>query len=241
MIETIKKWEFVSEDTIIHRDRILTRIRALMDYPNDHVKAGELGGYIEKPENLSDWGWVGGKAKVFDNARICGDGFVYGNGQVYDNARVFGSGLVYNNARLCGDALVRDNGRVHGSARVCDHGRVSGSGRVYGNAIVYGNGHVYGDGCILDRAEISGHTCVSGNGYVKNDDDIIVFNSVGSMRGTLTAHRQKNGSVILVRGCFTGSIEEFLAESAETHRTFPDIKREYELIIEVIKHRFKLS
>lgn len=229
MTETIKKWEFVPEDTIFHTGLKLTRIRALVDYPNGHAKAGELGGYIEKSENLLDWGWVGDNAKVYDDARVSVDGLVYGNGQVYDNARVFRDGLVYDNARVYGDASVHDNGRVYGNARVYDRGRIRDSGRVFHLSEVCGDGVV------------SNYACIASNGYVSDAKDVIIFNNVGTENETLTAHRQKDGSVNLVRGCFSGDIDKFLTASAETHRNMFDIKREYELIIEVIKHRFKVS
>lgn len=40
-----------------------------------YAKEGELGGYIEKEENLSQEGnaWVLGNALVYDNARVSGD------------------------------------------------------------------------------------------------------------------------------------------------------------------------
>lgn len=277
MTDTVKKWEFVPEDTIFHTGLKLTRIRALVDYPNGHAKAGELGGYIEKSENLLDWGWVGDNAKVFDNAQVYGNAKVYGNGQVYGNAgvlgfgQVYGDGQVYDNGRVTDNGQVYEDGKVHGDGRVCHHGKIYGNGQIYDNGLVhdfglvYGNGRVYGDGLVCDYGQVhgngmvydngqvrdysevcnegvvAGQVCVSSNGYVANIEDVILFYNVGTEKDTLTAHRQKDGSVNLVRGCLSGSIEEFLAASAVTHRNLPDIKREYELIIEVIKHRFKIS
>ena len=48
-----KRWEFVKKDVIApDDDRVLTRIRALVDMPLHNVKAGDLGGYIEHKRNL---------------------------------------------------------------------------------------------------------------------------------------------------------------------------------------------
>ena len=49
---------------------------------------GELGGYIEKEENLNQDGdaWVSGDAWVYGNARVSGDARVYGNAQVSGKA-----------------------------------------------------------------------------------------------------------------------------------------------------------
>ncbi len=61
------------------------------------VVKGELGGYIEKEENLS---------QVYGNAWVYGNARVYGNAQVYGDAQVSGDARVYGNARVSGDAWV---------------------------------------------------------------------------------------------------------------------------------------
>ena len=72
----IKKYEFTEETKVIC-GRKLHKIRALRDF-ND-VKAGDLGGFIEKEENLSHEGncWVYNNAKVYDNAIIYGCAVIY--------------------------------------------------------------------------------------------------------------------------------------------------------------------
>lgn len=66
----MKKYELTDETTTV-RNVVLCRIRALKDFGD--VKAGELGGYIEKEENLSQEGnaWVSGNA---DYATVKGFG-----------------------------------------------------------------------------------------------------------------------------------------------------------------------
>ena len=65
----MKKYEFTGE-TLDWYNRILHRIRALKDFGN--VKAGDIGGWIEKEENLAHEGdcWVYGSAKVYGSAII---------------------------------------------------------------------------------------------------------------------------------------------------------------------------
>ena len=62
------------------------RIKALKDFGD--VKAGELGGYVEKEENLSRNGdaWVFGNAWVFGDARVSGDAWVSDNASVSGDA-----------------------------------------------------------------------------------------------------------------------------------------------------------
>ena len=57
-------------------NRILYQIEALKDFGD--VKAGDLGGYIESEENLSQYD----NAWVFDNARVYGNACVFGDAQI---------------------------------------------------------------------------------------------------------------------------------------------------------------
>ena len=59
------------------------RIRALRAFAD--VKIGDLGGFVETKQNLSNMGnaWVYGNAKVYGNAEVCGDA------KVCDNANIF--------------------------------------------------------------------------------------------------------------------------------------------------------
>ena len=85
----MKKFELTSE-FVTFLGKKLFRIKALISFGN--VEEGELGGYVEKEENLSNDGnaWVSGDAMVSGNARVCGNARVYGNAEVYGNARVYG-------------------------------------------------------------------------------------------------------------------------------------------------------
>ena len=108
----MKKYELTKETNTLVDGTVLHRIRALRDIPRYGVNAGDLGGLIEKYDNLSQDGdaWVSGDAKVSDNACVRGDALVFGNAWVYgdaevnDNARVSGNALVFGNACVRGDA-----------------------------------------------------------------------------------------------------------------------------------------
>ena len=87
----MKKFELTSE-FVTFLGKKLFRIKALISFGN--VEEGELGGYVEKEENLSNDGnaWVSG------NARVSGDAEVSGNARVYGNAEVSGDAMVHDNA-----------------------------------------------------------------------------------------------------------------------------------------------
>lgn len=84
----MKKFELTNDFITNIFGKKLFRIRALIEFGD--VKAGELGGYVEKEENLSH----DGKAWVYDNAKV------YGNARVYDNALVYTNAEVYDNAEV---------------------------------------------------------------------------------------------------------------------------------------------
>ena len=109
--EEVKKYELTSE-TKVFLGKTLYRIKALVQFGN--VNAGDLGGWIEKEENLSQ----SGNAWVYGDARVSGNAWVYGDARVSGNARVSGDASVY------GDAEVYGNARVYGNAEVCKIGAV---------------------------------------------------------------------------------------------------------------------
>ena len=77
----MKKYELVTDMSISVLGRKLFKIRALVDFTTkwgETVHAGDLGGYLEKEENLSH----DGDAWVFGNAKVYGDAWVYGNAKV---------------------------------------------------------------------------------------------------------------------------------------------------------------
>lgn len=86
-----KKYEITTQ-SIEWKGRKLFRIKAVKSFAD--VKVGDLGGYIENESNLSQDGtaWVSGDAKVYGNARVCGDAdyvCVKGLGSRYRNTTFF--------------------------------------------------------------------------------------------------------------------------------------------------------
>lgn len=137
----MKKYKLTKE-TIKDGSLKLYRIEALTNF--GYIKRGEKGGFIEKEENLSQYGcaWVYGNAKV------------YGNGRVYDNAEVYGNAGIYGNVR------VFDYAKIYGNARVYDNVEIFDSARIYGDAEVYGDAMVYGDAEVYGVAEVCGDAIV---------------------------------------------------------------------------------
>lgn len=79
----MKKYELTAE-FIEKWGKKLFRIKALISFGS--VEAGELGGYVEKEDNLAQ----NGNAWVCDDAEVCGNAWVYGDARVCGNAEVYG-------------------------------------------------------------------------------------------------------------------------------------------------------
>lgn len=99
----------------------LYRIEALKAFGN--VVTGDLGGWVESENNLSQ----DGDAWVYDAAWVYGDARIYGNAEIYDDVVIYGNANVFGNAR------------IYGNARIC------GDARIYDDVVIYGDVAIYGD------------------------------------------------------------------------------------------------
>lgn len=108
----MKKYE-LTENYIIFNGRKLFQIKALISFGD--VKPGDLGGYIEKERNLSQWddnAWVSDNAVIYGNAKICGNAAICGNTVICDNA------IIKGNAKICGDINVGGYANICGNAAI---------------------------------------------------------------------------------------------------------------------------
>ena len=93
----MKKYEFTGETKeirLLFRTATLHRIRATVAF--GIVEVGDLGGWIEKEENLSHEGkaWVCGDAKVWGNAEVWGNAKVCGDAEVFSASHVLVIGAI---------------------------------------------------------------------------------------------------------------------------------------------------
>ncbi|MCD7905499.1 MAG: hypothetical protein LUG24_08035 [Clostridiales bacterium] len=185
------------------KDIILHRIQALKTFSVSEyktIKAGDLGGWVESEENLSQErnAWITDEAEVCENARV------YGNAWVADDAKICGSAQIYENANIGREARIYDNARVFGNADVI--GRVHNNAWVYDNAaildesVVYQNARVYGNAQLNDNSE------VGGDAHVYENAGLWEFTSV-------TDNAQIHGNVnVSGNGCFNVYADVFKNE-----------------------------
>ncbi|WP_254473248.1 hypothetical protein [Bartonella sp. B1098] len=148
-----KKYEFTDE-TIEIDGHILHRIRALRDfgYMFGAVREGDLGGFIEKEDNLSHDGscWVFDNARVYQNAHVSDDAYVAcdvivkDSAKVSDNARVVNNVYISDNAHICDNAAIYDNVKIYGNALIADFSCIS-ENVVIDGATVIGDSQIESD------------------------------------------------------------------------------------------------
>ena len=169
-----KKYEFTGETKKVG-DITVRRIRLLVDIEYDEmsnrpkIKAGTVGGWIEREDNLSQEGrcFVADDACVYDHAVVKDDALVADHAQVFrfavvnlqafvtDHATVCGFAVVTDHAGVCGNAIVNEYATVKDSACLSDHAVASGSCTVKNNASMRGYSRASGQASISGMAKLS--------------------------------------------------------------------------------------
>lgn len=230
------KYELLDNDTILSPNgTTLRRIRALKSF--DCIGVGDLGGYIESELNLSiyDNAWISDnaivfeRAQVYDNAKVSGSARISGNAFVFGNSKVSGRVHISEKSIVSGRTRIRDDVRISGNARILENVRISGNAHISGNAVITGKSNILG--CTI----ISGNAFVFGNAYLSKCNDYFWISNIGSENGTYTSFKDIDGNILVSRGCFVGTIDEF--EAAVDKKHIGKINQEYKLIIELTKLR----
>ena len=92
-------------------------------------------------------------------------------------------------------------------------------------------GYIESEKCL----DVSGNAWVYGNAQVSGNGLIFWASKVGRENGTLTVYNTKENELEVTRGCFKGSVDEFLKASEEKHDD--QTHQEYRLLIEVAHSR----
>ena len=195
----------------------LFRIKALKDFNN--VKKGDIGGYIQSENNLSqlDDCWIYDDAVVRDNAVVIGKAIVCGNARVYDNAQI------------CNNARVEDNAQIYDNAFVLDNVQVWGNAIIRDNAVVRGDARIFDYVIVCDNADVRGEVCICGDAMISSDKDYIVFKNWWSSGRYFTWTRSNNMWKV---GCFYGTGEELIAKA---YKDSEESGREYERIVKYVE------
>lgn len=222
-----QKKYILTDETIMHKDVKLYRIKSLDPSKTHWAGANGLGGFVESEDNLSHTG----QAWIADNAKV------WGNAKVSDNALVRNFAQVCGNAQVRGKAHVVDRAQVFGSACVEDLAEVKNNAKVYGNSIVKGHACILDSACISGEAYVRGDMTLGLNARIALESDCISISPIGFEDTTLTMFRTAGG-VGIARGSFFGTLDEFEEAVKEIHKKNRYAK-EYKLLIKLARIRSK--
>ena len=222
----------------------LYRIEALRDFYQ--IKKGDLGGWIEKEENLSQSGtcWVYDEAMVFQNAQVSGKAIVCGNAKVFgyaiitDNAEVGGNSKIQDCAILQNDVSVYDNAHIFDNARISNNAQIYNNVKVFGCAYIYGNAYIFNDVQIYDNVKVHGYTEIYGNIHICGDAEIksitdyyVGKNTWSSGRYFVYTRSNKKWKV----GCFYGTSEELIKKAYKDSKLSG---QEYERVVKYVEEMY---
>lgn len=106
------------------------------------IHVGELGGYVETEDNLSQQGscWIFDKAKIKDGGRVLDDAYVYDNAMVSRNAIVRGRSVMRGYCFVTNQSVIIDS-------------TLEGNVIVTGHSIVHSGSYLYGE-IEVDKSDI---------------------------------------------------------------------------------------
>ena len=228
-----KKYILTDETITLGSGIVLHRIKAIRSFGD--VNEGDLGGWIEKDNNLSHEGncWVYGNAYVYGHAKVCGNVCICDDAIVCDNATVYDNATVCDNATVYGNTRIFDYAKVHGNVHICDNAIVRDNAEVFGNATVYGNTRIFDYAKIHGHAEICGDAEIYGNAVIQSDKDYIVFKNWWSSGRYFTWTRSNNMWRV---GCFYGTGEELVKKA---YKDSEISGKEYERIVKYVESILK--
>lgn len=125
----------------------LYRIQALKTFTkpggyNPVVHVGELGGYVEAEDNLSQDGncWLFDKARVKDGGKVLDDAIVYDKSLISKNSIIRGSSVIGGHCFVTNQSVIIDS-------------RLEGNVTVTGYSIIHSGSYLYGD-IKVDKSDI---------------------------------------------------------------------------------------
>lgn len=148
-------------------------IKALRDFGN--VKKGDLGGFIESKNNLSQEGnaWAYDNACIYENATLNDNATAHDNVTMHGNAKAYDNIQLYDNTDVSEDAIIVENARLYDNTQVYGCAHIGGNAVLLDNVHVYGNVSVSGLCEIADDAELYGTTCIMTDGVYIGADALL--------------------------------------------------------------------
>lgn len=250
-----KHFELTGE-TLIWGGRTLHRIRATRDIVCHYVDKGDLGGWVENPDNLHDEAWVGDEAKLCDDASMWDQAFMCDNASMTGHSRMSGSSSMFDHSRMNNYSRMSDSAKLYDGAFINDHASMSGHSRMHGTSGMHGYSRMSGDAIMREFARLTGYAhlsggarmvdqaCMTGDGEATSPAHILTGTIYTSHMMNWTLHRTRYGGHVLRIGCESGTLDhhQALCDSDRwIETTEPDIiaaaRPEYQAVIDFCRAR----
>ena len=199
-----KKYELIESDI-----KGLYRVKALKDF--GYVKKGDIGGYVENPNNLSHEGYCW----VYDNARI------YGNSEISGCAVIDGNAQIHGNSRILGCAVIDGNAQIHGDCEIWDYAIIRDNALIYGDSVISGNAFIGGDTEIKTGRHI---------GYIEEKFKNVLY--IQCKASLITVYTDMNNVIKCNIGCQKRITLEGLLKRIEEDGGMNEHEEEYVRIME---------
>ena len=234
-------FKLTEETRVNEAGRKLRQIECTRDFK--FAQAGELGGFIEKEENLGSEAWVDEGAQVWGEAKVINGSVLRDNARVYGRSKVRNGSVIYDEARVYDYALV-DACSVGGQAKVYGKSWISRGVSMADQTEVFGLANIE-NSCLLHNASVSGRACLncsmvlSTDAYVTHNSDFCQFYNLCPTADRTTVYRTKAGDIRIYHADEVYTLEAFteLVEQASDELVF---KQVYPAVLAVIKVRFPL-
>ena len=188
MFKSKKYFELFKDDYKIINGVTVYRIKALVDF--DDIKAGQLGGYIEKEENLKvyysvlDPGWYSYYAEnnkvraswVYDNACVYGDSVVYSGGRVKGHSVICNSHIL-DDSTIDGDCSIF-NSKVSYKSTIVGDSFISNS--ELENVIIEDSTSLYT--VQMKRSTVKGYTSIQDTEILKSNITDSIINNIKTIK-----------------------------------------------------------
>lgn len=258
-----KKYE-LTNITKEYGGKTLYRIRALKNFGD--VKAGDLGGWVQSEDNLSQKGYCW----IYDNAKCMDDARMYDNSRMYDDSKMYWNSIMYDDSRMRDKSEMRGNSKMYGytimrdNSIMYDNSTMYGNSRMYGNSVMYDDSKMFGNSTMYDNSRMYDNSVMYDNSKIYSygmlrgeselhgtnklhgelDSKVDKYIDIPNPQGRIVTGILKNGKILFNIGCQKEISEEVFVDriynedgGIEEH----PYRKEYLKIIEMIKLYFTLE
>ena len=232
-----KKYE-LTDITMKFGGRTLYRIKALKDFSD--VKAGDLGGWIQSEENLSQEGncWIHDEAMCMDRARVCDNCIMRDFSTMFDNSRMHDNAVMVDDTMAFNYSTMWDNSIMFGNSKRFENSVMRGDSKMHdcstinGHSEMLGDSELYGDSKLKEEEKLFG----------KLVSEVDKFIDINNSKGRMVTGVLKNGKILYNVGCKDEITKEIFISriynedgGIEEH----PYRKEYLKIIDMIELYFK--